>query len=93
MDGIKVFYLKRNPNYGKLNDIEHMDSRFYRCHKGYLINLQHIKTIDKKNRTVTMQNDIVCPLSFRAIYKVQSKMDYWFTENSSNKLVDNIKLP
>lgn len=63
--------------YGKLNDIENLDDRFYRCHKSCLINLQHIQSIDKKHRKVTMQNGEVCPLSIRALATIHRKMDYF----------------
>ena len=49
---------------GQLKDIEAaLDSRFYRSHRSYLINLNHIKEIDRKNRIITMSNQETCLIS------------------------------
>ena len=46
---------------GKLKNIEPLlDERFYRCHRSYLINRDHIKEIDLKERIVIMSNDEIC---------------------------------
>ncbi|SDZ68253.1 two-component system, AgrA family, response regulator AgrA [Evansella caseinilytica] len=60
--------------YGKLKELENLDERFYRCHKSYIVNLQHVKYIDKKNRKLTMANDEVCYVSTRMIKELQSKI-------------------
>ncbi|WP_397536818.1 LytR/AlgR family response regulator transcription factor [Rummeliibacillus pycnus] len=60
--------------YGKLKDIEKLDGRFYRCHKSFIINIDHVQEIDKKNRTVTMTNGEICFISFRSIRGLQEKI-------------------
>ncbi|WP_019395597.1 LytR/AlgR family response regulator transcription factor [Priestia filamentosa] len=60
--------------YGKLKELENLDERFYRCHKSYIINLQHVKDIDKKKYTVLMTNNSKCHVSFRAMRELQSRM-------------------
>lgn len=52
--------------YSKMKDIEkQLDSRFYRCHRSYLINKNNIKSIDKDKRIVYMYNDEQCLVSTR----------------------------
>ncbi|MGM7634407.1 LytR/AlgR family response regulator transcription factor [Bacillus sp. Hm123] len=60
--------------YGKLKELESLDSRFYRCHKSYIINLQHVREINKKERTLTMINGETCYISFRALRGLQVKL-------------------
>ncbi|WP_100332119.1 LytR/AlgR family response regulator transcription factor [Bacillus xiapuensis] len=67
--------------YGKLKALESLDSRFYRCHKSYIINLQHIREINKKDRTLTMTNTETCYISFRALRGLQIKMTEWTSSN------------
>lgn len=52
--------------FSNLTDIEQqLDTRFIRCHRGYIINLQHIQKIDPTNRTITMKNGSICHYSYR----------------------------
>lgn len=52
----------------KLKDIEPtLDSRFVRCHRSYLVNKNHIKEINLKERTVTMNNGDTCFASAKLI--------------------------
>ncbi|MDV6377859.1 LytTR family DNA-binding domain-containing protein [Sporosarcina sp. GW1-11] len=60
--------------YGRLKDFEEVNPSFYRCHKSFLINLQHVKELDKKKRTVTMSNGAICVISFRAFRELQSRL-------------------
>lgn len=60
--------------YGKLKDFEDENPSFYRCHKSFLINLQHVKVLDKKKRTVTMSNGAICEISFRAFRELEKKL-------------------
>lgn len=49
---------------GKLKDIlTVLDERFSLCHRSFLINKNHIKEINLKERTVTMSNHDVCVVS------------------------------
>ena len=49
---------------GELKGIEEqLDERFIRCHKSYVINKDKIASINKKDNTITMANNSICPLS------------------------------
>lgn len=52
--------------YGNLKDIqEKLPSKFYRCHKSYIVNKDKISEIDKKSNKITMSNGEECFVSFR----------------------------
>ncbi|WP_096437912.1 LytR/AlgR family response regulator transcription factor [Alteribacter populi] len=51
--------------YGKLKEIEGLDSRFYRCHNSFVVNIENIVDINKKTREITMVNGEVCYASSR----------------------------
>ena len=49
---------------GELKTLEEqLDDRFIRCHKSYIINKEKIATHNKKDNTVTMTDNNICPLS------------------------------
>lgn len=60
--------------YGRMKEYEEMAPSFYRCHTSCLINLQHVIEADRRNRTVTMSNGAVCPVSFRAFKELKSRL-------------------
>ncbi len=52
--------------YGTLKEIEKkLDDRFYKCHRSYVVNVDNIKTINKKDRVVVMKNNEECFVSVR----------------------------
>lgn len=53
--------------YGALKDIEEQYEDFYRCHKSFLINKNHVTKIQKKQRVVEMSNGETCLVSVRAM--------------------------
>lgn len=53
--------------YGALKEIEEECDSFYRCHKSYLINRNHISKILKSERIVEMSNGETCLVSVRAM--------------------------
>ncbi|MER2109202.1 MAG: LytTR family DNA-binding domain-containing protein [Solibacillus sp.] len=61
--------------YGKMKEIEHIHATFFRCHKSFVINLQYVVQIDKKEKYVELINGIKCPISIRALRNVQSKIN------------------
>lgn len=42
-----------------------LDEHFYRCHRSYIINTNHITAIDYEKCLIHMKNGDVCPLSIR----------------------------
>lgn len=51
---------------GKIKDIENqLDSRFYKCHRSFIVNKNNIKEIDYKNRMIYMVNGDECMISAR----------------------------
>ena len=49
---------------GELKAVEEqLDERFIRCHKSFLINKDKIAVINKRENTVTMKNNGICPIS------------------------------
>lgn len=54
-----------------LKDLETaLDERFFRCHRSYIINRNHIKEIDLKKHIILMSNHETCLLSARAKKKL-----------------------
>jgi len=54
--------------YAKLKDIEaKLDSRFYRCHKSYIVNKDNIREIDLNERCLHMINGQTCLISTRML--------------------------
>lgn len=51
--------------YGKLKDLEKLDSRLCRCHNSYLINIQYLDEYDMKNKILKMTNGHDCLVSYR----------------------------
>ncbi len=60
--------------YGKLIDFEDVDPSFFRCHKSYLINLRHVKEVNKKERLAKMANGAECIISFRQLRELQRRL-------------------
>jgi two-component system response regulator AgrA len=56
--------------YESLKNLESISADFYRCHKSFLINKNHIVKVDKTNRTVEMSNEQECLVSVRAMSKL-----------------------
>lgn len=44
-----------------------LNDDFFQCHKSCIINLRHIREINRKNYTVTLTNGRICPVSTRLI--------------------------
>lgn len=61
--------------YGKLKDIEHIHPTFFRCHKSFIINLQHVVQINKKTMYAELVNGTQCPISVRALRNIQTKIN------------------
>lgn len=52
---------------GKMQDIENMDNRFFRSHRGFIVKIDNIEKIDKRNKVVVVRNHATCLISRRKI--------------------------
>lgn len=57
--------------YGKINEMTALSPVMFRSHKSYIINIENIKSIDKTNREITMNNGETCLLSVRQLKKLE----------------------
>ncbi|WP_017473065.1 LytR/AlgR family response regulator transcription factor [Amphibacillus jilinensis] len=60
--------------YGKLKAFEDIHPRFYRSHKSYLVNLDHVKDINTKQHNLTMRNGHQCLVATRKVKDLQAKV-------------------
>lgn len=59
---------------GKIKEIEkEVDERFYRCHRSFLVNKDHIREIDFQKRVIYMVNGDECLLSSHMMKGLKSK--------------------
>ncbi len=57
--------------YGTLNEYhQYLTNRFVRCHRAYIVNINHIKHIDRKSYIIYLSNGHTCLASTRGINKV-----------------------
>ncbi|WP_414054552.1 LytR/AlgR family response regulator transcription factor [Macrococcus equi] len=56
--------------YGNLKEYDDLDERFFRCHQSYIVNVDYIQSIDKKNRLIHFTNGESCYISSRKINKL-----------------------
>lgn len=59
--------------YHTLKQIEQEETRFFRCHQSYVVNMDNIMEMNKKERKVTMCNGESCPVSFRRFKALEEK--------------------
>lgn len=60
--------------YQSLNMVENINEKFFRCHKGYVINIGNIEQIDKKLKIVHMKNGDACPIAFRRLKALETNL-------------------
>jgi DNA-binding LytR/AlgR family response regulator len=80
--------------YKSLTDIENdLKGRFIRCHSGFLINTTHIRGVNFKDRTITLNGNITIPFSqkhrddvSRIIGAVKDIVSHRGTENTEENL-------
>lgn len=80
----KVILVSRNglfEFYNSLDDIEKLSNQFYRCHRGYIVNLDNVKSFDKKKATVVMENDEHCPVAYRRLKEFEQTLQNRFQKN------------
>ncbi|KEI50837.1 histidine kinase [Enterococcus faecium UC8668] len=55
---------------GKIKEIESFSPSFYRCHQSFVVNVDNICSINKKERTILMSNGEKCLVSTRSLKKL-----------------------
>lgn len=58
--------------YGSLSKILKDHPRFIRCHRSYLVNIDNISSIDKKQRVLIMNNGETCLCSYLGMKKISA---------------------
>jgi len=51
--------------YGKISDIEKLGPPFFRCHHSFVVNVKHVRRVDKTNREAEMSDGETIPVSVR----------------------------
>ncbi|GGG10345.1 accessory gene regulator protein A [Lysinibacillus alkalisoli] len=62
--------------YGKLSDYENIVPYFIRCHRSCMVNLHFVSVIDRKKRTLLLDNGIELPVAIR---KMKAIIQQWQT--------------
>lgn len=61
-----------------LSEVEkQLNEKFYRCHKSYIVNLQHIIKIDTKSLSITLENEKEYPIPRREMKKMKEYYRKW----------------
>ncbi|SDQ35355.1 LytR/AlgR family response regulator transcription factor [Streptococcus equinus] len=61
--------------YGSIKEVMQANQKLFRCHKSYLINLNNIVRLDKKEGLVYFDDDKACYVSRKYIKDLRSKME------------------
>ena len=59
--------------YHTLKQIEQEETSFFRCHQSYVVNMDNIVEMNRKERKVMMRNGESCPVSFRRFKALEEK--------------------
>lgn len=62
--------------YGKIKDMEALNTNFYRCHQSYVVNILNIESINAKLREITMKDGEVCYSSVRYLKGLLKKFEH-----------------
>ncbi|MBO0457895.1 response regulator transcription factor [Enterococcus hulanensis] len=61
--------------YGELSEFENIDTRLFRCHRAFVVNLANIVSIDRTNRLIMFPNKDECNVSRRTMKELLNKMN------------------
>lgn len=56
--------------------VKQLDDNFYQCHKSCIVNLAHIRSIDKKSCTITLDNGKICTVATRLVYPLSKRLTF-----------------
>ncbi|NLL76976.1 MAG: response regulator transcription factor [Clostridiales bacterium] len=75
----KIRIYKRNGYtelfYSLKNIVKLLDESFFQCHKSCIINLTHVKEVNKKKCLVILENGKVCPVATRIVKALASELN------------------
>ena len=58
-----------------LKELENrLDSSFFKCHKSFIVNIDHIKAVSRKKRMIYMQNEEILYCGNKKVGKLQKKI-------------------
>lgn len=60
--------------FSSLNNIEEQEDCFFRCHRGFIVNLTNISEVDWQTKNIIMNNGDECPISFRKIKNLREAL-------------------
>ena len=61
--------------YGSLNKVAEISSDFYRCHQSFVVNVKHIRRIDKANRKIEVSNGATALFAAKKMKQLLELMD------------------
>lgn len=61
--------------YAKLQEIEAMDSRFYRCHRSYVLNVGNIQSVDRVNKLAFFDGEEQCMIARNKVKELVHKLE------------------
>ena len=67
---------------GKLDDIEGLNDRFFRCDRSFTVNLDKIEAIDRKNNEIHLYGGLKCKVSVRKLRELQGNVTRKLENNS-----------
>lgn len=69
---------------GNLSDIQsHLDNRFFLCHRGCIINLNHVREFLSDSNEILMEDETPCPVSIRKRKEFFKLLEQRNTDNSN----------
>lgn len=73
--------------YGTLNECDHyLTDKFVRCHRAYIVNIDHVKCIDRNTHEICLTNGQSCIASTRGIKRVLEAIE-------NRKLKEHLQKP
>lgn len=61
--------------YGELKELENMDSRLFRCHRAFVVNVTNIVSVDRTNKIIVFPNNDECIVSRRLMKELTQRMN------------------
>jgi two-component system, LytTR family, response regulator AgrA len=66
-----------------INELNKSGENFYRCHRSYIININHVKEVNYKDSYIIMSNDEKCFMSRQQKSEIKEVLDRMVQENDN----------